>query len=61
MNDNEKKWLDSAIERATRAAATGVTLLLLRNQDSNDEGDYVVTNATTPEMVRALSPKDESE
>lgn len=56
MGTEEKQWVDAAIERVVRASEKGVTVLMVRLQDSNDEADIVVTNATTPEMVIALYP-----
>jgi hypothetical protein len=56
MNDDEFKWVESAIKLCVQAKEKGVNLLLLRTQAGNDEADVAVTNAATPEMVRALFP-----
>lgn len=54
MGEDEKRWCDQALERAVRAKTAGVVVLMVRKQDANDEADIVMTNAETPEMVRAL-------
>lgn len=55
MGDDEKRWLDAAVEKCQAARERGVTVLFIRKQDANDEADIVVTNAATPEMARSLS------
>ena len=56
MNDDEFKWVESAIKLCVQAKEKGLSILLFRQQNGNDEADVVVTNAATPEMVNALFP-----
>ena len=55
MEMDERKWIEESIDLAKRAAERGVTLLLIRKQDRNDAADILVTNATDPKMVTAMT------
>lgn len=61
MDGDERKWLDYAMDSAVRAKEKGITVLLVRHQDSNDEADIAITNAESPEMVTALWPSTRGE
>lgn len=60
MENDEKQWIDAALERAIRAEEKGILILMVRKQDSNDQADIVITNAKTPDMVAALFPDRDS-
>lgn len=55
MSGDERTWLEEAIGQCRAASTAGVTILLTRFQDANDEADIVVTNAASPEMAQALA------
>lgn len=49
MTGDAKDWVEDALRLCEKAKASGA-LLLLRNDDE----EIVVTNATTPEGIKAL-------
>lgn len=54
MVQEEKDWIDAAIHLCKDATDAGVVIAMVRRQDMNDGADIVATNATTPEVIRAL-------
>lgn len=61
MENEEKQWIDAALDRAVRADKEGILILMVRKQDSNDQADIVITNAKTGDMVAALYPDSGSD
>lgn len=55
MDADEKKWIEEAVDQCSRAKQKGVTLVLVRRQDENGEGDYIVTNADNHKLVAAMN------
>lgn len=54
MEADERKWAEEAIALCNEATRSQVTILLVRLQDANDQSDIVVTNAASPDMLKAL-------
>lgn len=52
MNDNEREWINAAIGACEDATGRNVIVLCIRSFAT--EPDYVVTNATTAEVIQAL-------
>lgn len=50
----ESAWLTMAIDNCSKAANSGLTVMLTRTQNGNDGIDIVITNASSPEMLAAL-------
>ncbi len=56
MDPIEQKWLDAALSYAVRAQEKGLLVLLVRTQDVNGAADLIVTNAASPDLIKALWP-----
>ncbi len=54
MSGDERNWISEAIAQCKSATEAKLTIALVRLQDSNDEADIVITNAS-PEMLQGLS------
>ena len=55
MDQDEKKWVEQAIEKCDEATKKSCLILFYRGQDYNDGADVIVTNAGTPELLTALA------
>ena len=52
MEAEERKWVEEAMELASRASEKGLTVLFVRCL--SDEPNYVVTNACSGDVIKAL-------
>lgn len=55
MSSDERHWVEEAMATCRKASSDGLTIMVARLQDRNDEADIILTNATTPEMVTAMA------
>jgi hypothetical protein len=54
MSGDEQHWFDIASKKCEDAQRAGITVLILRMQDSNDEADIVMTNAKDIGILQGL-------
>ena len=55
MNNEDKRWIDDAMDICKRAASTGV-LVMLQTASLNDfDAGAVITNATDVQVIKALA------
>lgn len=55
MGTDEKAWIADAITQCEAAARAKLTIVMVRAQNKNEEADIVLTNAESPEMLRAAA------
>lgn len=54
MGDDEKLWIDGALDVITKAERMGLSCLIVRRNDENGEADIAFTNVKDAALVKAL-------